>query len=165
MRLVAISLTALLLCSCASYSGRGLKPGEASLDDVIHTMGAPAMRWQNADGAMQLAYPRGPLGFDTYMVFVGREGKLQRIENVLKPRYFSLVRVGMTKDQVLRILGPSVPAWTGYYKARDELALEWRYCSDWRAATRFDVLFDGSKGTVRSTFSRTESCGPGDCPC
>ena len=57
---------------------------------------------------------------------------------------------------VLRILGPSYPGWTIYYKARDELVWEWRYCDVWSEPARFNVLFDGSSGKVRSTLSRTE---------
>ena len=162
---IFISLAAVLLCSCASYSGRGLTPGKASVDDVIATMGEPAMRWQNPDGSMQLAYPRGPAGFNTFMVLVGQDQKLQRIEGVLNPTYFSLIQRGMTKDQVLRILGPSEPSWTAYFKRRDELVWEWRYCSMWIEASRFDVLFDGSTGTVRSTSERPEDCGEAKCPC
>lgn len=123
------------------------------------------MRWHNPDGSLQLAYPRGPAGFNTFMVLVGQGQKLQRIEGVLNPTHFSLVQPGMTKDQVLRILGPSEPSWTAYFRARDELVWEWRYCSVWIEASRFDVLFDGSTGTVRSTSERPEDCGEAKCPC
>ena len=165
MKSIFIFSIACLCCSCASYSGSGLKAGNASVGDVLDTMGEPAMRWQNPDGSLQLAYPRGPAGFNTFMVLIGQDQKLQRIEGVLNPEYFSLVQPGMTKDQVLRILGPSEPAWTAYFGARDELVWEWRYCSVWREASRFDVLFDGSKGTVRSTMQREEYCGKEKCPC
>ncbi len=71
---------------------------------------------------------------------------------------------------MLRILGPSYPSGTAYYKSRDELVWEWRYCDEWNEAARFDVLFDGSKETVRKTMSLTESqrglCGSeGGCFC
>lgn len=121
MKSIFIFLTALLLCSCASYSGSNLAPGKASVEDVMRTMGEPAIRWQNPDGSLQLAYPRGPAGFNTFMVLVGQDQKLQHIEGVLNPKYFFLVQPGMTKDQVLRILGPSERSWTAYFKRRDEL--------------------------------------------
>ena len=80
------------------------------------------------------------------------------------------VRAGMSKEDVLRALGPSDTRLTVYFKARDELVWEWRYCDEWNEAARFDVLFDGSKEVVRSTMSRTESqmglCGDdGRCIC
>lgn len=160
-------LSAFLLVACASYSGRGLNPGESQVEDVLRIMGDPAMRWQEPDGSQQLAYPRG---IHTFMVQIGADGKMQHIENVMGMKTFARISPGMTKNQVLRILGPSLPSGTAYFKARDELVWEWRYCDEWNEAARFDVLFDGSKEVVRSTLSLTESqmglCGDdGRCIC
>jgi len=164
-----VILASLLLAACAAYSGSGLKPGEAGLDDVLRVMGQPAMRWQDQDGSLQLSYPRGPLGVHSYMALIGPDGKLQGIANVMDPKTFARIRPGMTKDQVLRTLGPSEPSWTVYFKARNELVWEWRYCDEWNDTARFNVLFDGSKGTVRSTMSQTEAqmglCQESKCLC
>lgn len=160
---------ALLLGGCASYSGRGLKPGEASLEEVLHLMGTPAMRWQDADGSVQLAYPRGPMGVQTFMAYIGQDGRLREIRNVLDRADFNRIRPGMTQEQVLRILGPSYPAWTIHFKALGEFSWEWRYCNTWNEASRFDVMFDQETGLVRSTLSQTEEqmglCGRGACVC
>ena len=40
-------------------------------------MGAPAMRWREADGGERLAYPRGPAGFHTYMVETDKKWGIQ----------------------------------------------------------------------------------------
>lgn len=149
--------SALLLAACASYSGRGLKPGVDGLENVLQLMGQPAMRWQNADGTVQLAYPHGPAGHHTYMVTIAADGRLRQIENVLDERYFARIQPGMSKNEVLHILGPSFPGWTAYFERRDELVWEWRYCDAWNRSARFDVLFDNTKGTVRSTMSLPES--------
>jgi hypothetical protein len=130
-------------------------------------MGDPAMRWQEPDGTQQLAYPRG---IHTFMVQISADGKMQRIENVMSMKTFARIRPGMPKNQVLRILGPSLPSGTAYFKARDELVWEWRYCDAWNEPARFGVLFDGSEEVVRSTLSLTESqmglCGDdGRCIC
>ena len=167
MRLFITALSAFILVACASYSGTDLKPGEARLEDVLRIMGDPAMRWQDSDGSRQLAYPRG---IHTFMVQIGSDGKMQGIENVMGMKTFARIRPGMTKSQVLRIMGPSEPSATAYFKARDELVWEWRYCDAWNEPARFDVLFDGSKEIVRSTMSLTESqmglCGrEGGCLC
>lgn len=166
--LVAILLS-LSLGACASYSGSLLQPGVARRDDVTRVMGQPALRWQENDGSERLAYPRGPSGFHTFMVHIGADGKMRSIENVLDEKNFALIRPGMTKPQVLRVLGPSIAARSVYFKARDELVWEWRYCDAWNEPARFDVLFDGSKETVRSSLSLTESqmglCGDGDGGC
>jgi len=146
-----------VLSACASYSGRGLNPGEASLNDIIATMGEPAMRWQDTDGRLQLAYPRGPEGTQTFMVFVGPDDRLQQIEGVLDPVHFSRIKNGLSnKSDVLRLLGPSQPQWTAYFEARDELVWEWRFCDSWNEVAKFDVLFDATTGVVRSSYQRPD---------
>jgi len=118
MKLWTSLIATLLLAACASYSGSGLKPGEARLDEVQALMGSPAMRWQDADGSIQLAYPRGPAGFETFMVKLGPNGRLQSIANVLNERTFAGIRAGMTKDEVLRLIGPPDYSRSAYFKAR-----------------------------------------------
>jgi hypothetical protein len=153
------------LGACAGYGGSRLLPGQSDMAEIIGVMGEPRMQWANSDGSRRLAYPRGPMGVHTFMVDVGADGKLQRIENAMTLEVFSRIQAGMNKDQVLRILGPSVPAWTMYFKARDELVWDWRYCDDWNQLARFSVLFDGTTGAVRSTLTLREDqigdCGPG----
>jgi len=146
----------LLLSACASYDGRGLVAGQSSLEDVVLLMGAPAMQWTDVSGLRQLAYPRGPMGVHTFMLFIGPDGKLLRIENVMQPATFARVKAGMSSEEVLRLLGPSVPAWTAYFDRRDELVWGWRFCDDWSQLSRFFVLFDGATKTVRSTLVQTE---------
>lgn len=156
MKRVAGFLALAMLAACAGYSGSGLKPGGASLEDVIAVMGTPAMQWADPDGSRQLAYPRGPMGVHTYMVLIGRDGKVSSIENVLASASFARVGKGMSAAEVLRLLGPSEPAWSVYFKARDEVVWEWRYCDDWNQLARFDVLFDAGKMIVRSTMTLRE---------
>lgn len=170
MKFLAAVLSAFLLTSCASYSGRDLMPNQSLIGDVQSAMGQPAMRWDKADGSVQLAYPRGPAGYHTYMVRLGADGKLQSIENVLQGESFARIHQGMSKAEVLELLGPPNPVWTVYYQSRDELAWEWRFCDDWHEASRFNVLFDASKEVVRSTLTLSESqrnlCDrKGSCPC
>jgi hypothetical protein len=157
MKLSIAFFLSLLLSACAAYSGYGLRPGVDRAEDIARVMGEPAMRWLDPDGSAQFAYPRGPMGYQTYMVFVGADGKLQSIRNVLTEKDFARVQTGMTKDEVLRILGPSFKGWTSTSLSRNELSWEWRYCDAWSEAARFDVLFDSKKETVRSTFSQTEA--------
>jgi len=169
MKLWMTILSALSLAACASYSGRGLKPGGDRVENVLQVMGQPAARWQNADASTQLAYTRGPMGVETFMVTIAKDSKLRQVENVLDEKSFARIQHGMSKEEVLHILGPSYPGWTAYFERRDELVWEWRYCDAWREQARFDVLFDNTKGTVRSTMSLTESqlgfCGSVRCWC
>ena len=153
---------AALLAGCASYDGRGLQPGVSSVDEVVALMGKPAMQWKDPDGRMQLAYPRGPEGLQTYMAFIDPQGRLERIEGVLDTKHFARIEPGKSDQaSILRLLGPSQPQWTMYFERRDELVWEWRFCDDFRQVARFDVLFDGMSGIVRTTYQRPELRGHG----
>lgn len=154
-----VLLFSLVLSACASYSGAGLRPGEARLEDVARLMGEPALRWQDPDGSVQLAFPRGPAGTDTFMVKLAPDGRLQSIVNVLKAAEFARIRPGMTKEQVLRILGPPDSGRTAYFKARNELVWDWRACTYNVYIQRLYVLFDAATGLVRSTMSTDELFG------
>lgn len=156
---------AVLLAACASYSGRGLQPGVSGLDEVLAVMGQPAMQWREPDGSLQLSYPRGPAGYHSFMVRIAPDGRLREVENVMDMKAFARIQPGMDEAAVLRTLGPPVPAWTVYFKARRERVWEWRYCDDWNNAARFDVLFDGDSRRVRSTLSWRETCLNGPCFC
>ncbi|MBL8412908.1 MAG: hypothetical protein JNM42_00535 [Propionivibrio sp.] len=144
-------ISVLLVSACAGYSGSNLRPGVSTLPEVIASMGEPAMVWKNPDGSEQLAFPRGPAGTQTFMAHVGPDGKLQRIEAVLDMAHFNRVQAGMSKDEVLRVLGPSGSMWTQFYSRSNELAWSWLFCNSWNVQEFFDVMFDASTGIVRST--------------
>jgi hypothetical protein len=161
-RLALLSvLVAALLGGCASYAGRGLQDGVSTTGDVQALMGPPTLRWPEADGGEQLAYVRGPAGFHTIMVRIDRNGILVSRENALAPKQFAKLRAGMTKDEVLRLLGPPDPLRTVYFAARDELVWDWRWCDDYAEPARFYVLFDGTSGTLRTSMSQPESLAYG----
>ena len=153
---MALAGTALLLSACASYAGRDLLAGTSSLPDVLASMGEPGMRWKEADGREQLAYPRGPEGTQTFMVLIGADGRLERIEGVLDAEHFARIKPGLDQVAVLHLLGPSSPQLTAYFERRDELVWEWRFCDVSGQQALFDVLFDASTGIVRSTDRRLD---------
>ena len=152
-------LGALIVAGCAGYDGSDLKPGVSMRPEVIVSMGRPAMDWKNPDGSEQLAYPRGPAGTQTFMVHLGPDGKLQRVEKVLDGSQFHRIQPGMSKDEVLRILGPSAASSTQFYARRNELAWSWLFCSN-NAEEFFDVMFDDATGIVRSTGRHPNMVGP-----
>jgi hypothetical protein len=160
----ALVAAALALAACASYSGHNLQPGISTADEVIGTMGQPAMAWRDADGREQLAYPRGPFGWQTFMAYIGPDGRLQTIVQVLTLQQFARIEYGRSTDQdVLRLIGPpSEPE--AYFAARNELAWEWLYCDSWNQQAFFDVLFDATTRVVRSTMSRPATGGFQDVP-
>ena len=153
----AASLFVAILTACAHYSGEGLIPGRSSETDVLQAMGEPAMRWNLPDGRKQFAYPRGPAGYHTFMVYLDGAGRFEHRTNVLEPETLAQIREGMSEAQVLQLIGPPQPHWTVYFPGRKELALEWRFCDDWGEASRFDVILDDSMRTVKTAYARTES--------
>ena len=163
----AVGAFALWGCALStySYSGAALKPGQATLQDVIASMGEPPEQWTDPDHSVQLSYPRGPAGYHSFMVYLGPDGRLERIVNVMDEAHFYLISRGMTESEVLRTLGPPVPAWTNYFEARRELVWEWRYCNEFSEAARFDVLLDGDRRDVRTSMSWVEYCGQAPCYC
>ncbi len=149
-----VVFSALLIAACTSYSGSNLKPGVSTLPEVVASMGEPAMVWKNPDGSQQLAYPRGPAGTQTFMAYVGPDGKLQRIEGVLDLAHFARIQAGMSKEEVLRVLGPPGPLWTQTYSRSNTLAWSWLFCDSASLQNFFDVMFDVTTGFVRSTEQR-----------
>lgn len=152
MKKLLLAVIVLALSACASYSGRGLVPGSATVEDVQRTMGAPAMRWQDADGSVQLSYPRGPASPESFMVRIGPDGRLQSIRNVLEPDTVAKIKPGLTREEVLRLIGPPEPSWTMVFPARNELAWDWRYLENGQLA-HFIVLLDNTTGIVRSSMT------------
>lgn len=158
-RVAALAVT-VLVSACASYSGSDLEPGVATLPEVIASMGEPAMFWNDPDGRQQLAYPRGPAGTQTYMVFIGADGRLEQIKGVLDMEHFARIEPGKSDQaSVLRLLGPSAPLRTQYYRLSNELAWEWRFCDGGSLLAFFDVMFDASTGLVRTTYQRPDDSG------
>ena len=145
---------------CASYSGAGLKPGVSTVADVESTMGAPGMSWKNSEGQIvQLAYPRGPAGYVTFMVFFDDAGKMQKIEQVLNEKHFAQVQIGATQEQVLKILGPYRD--TNVFTARDEMDWNYGYCSQNLQRMAYSVIFDTKTLLVTGGQTNPDPLFPG----
>ena len=149
----------LTLTACAGYSGAGLKPG-ATIADVEASMGQPAMVWQNKQHqTTQLAYPRGPAGYVTFMAYFDNQGKLERIEQVLDERHFAQIKADMTQDDVLRIRGPYRD--TNVFPARNELDWDYGYCSQNLQRMAYSVMFDTRTRLVTGGQTNPDPLFPG----
>lgn len=121
----ASAILAALLAACAigPYSPRGVPPG-APRAEVLRIMGAPTAVYTMPDGHERLEYNHMPAGRQTFMVDLDASGHMAHWENVLDERHFAAIQPGMSREDVLRLIGP--PAFTSNY-ARPEPGVTWNY--------------------------------------
>ncbi len=143
-RALALLLPA-LLAACASFSA--VNPG-ASAREVETLMGAPANVWKNADGSEVWEYPRGPFGVETYMVTLGSDRAVREVHQVLSNEYISKLHVGMSRDEVRRLLGR--PRDIGFSGLNDEEIWSWRYREARVRNMELYVQFDRPSGALKS---------------
>ena len=146
----AAALLALILAAgCANFSA--ISPGD-SAPTVEARVGAPGSVWKNADGSEVWEYALGPYGVQTFMITIGPDQAVREVQQVLREEYFSRVNAGMSREEVRRLLGKPRDIW--YFPARDEEVWFWRYLEvNYKF---FNVLFDHSEGTVRTTLRLDE---------
>ena len=119
----AASLTA-LLSGCAGYAPSGVAPGQSE-GDVVRAMGAPTGRYPLPGGGARLEYARGPYGRHTYMVDLDNAGRVERVAQVLTEANFLRVAPGMSRDDLLLLLGRPGEVF-GVAKQRSQV-WNWRY--------------------------------------
>jgi hypothetical protein len=158
MKTVLCLALALGLTACAAYDGHTLRAGASSESEVRSVMGAPAVELADADGSKVLAYPHGPLGTTTYMARLGKDGTLEGVRQALTDGTFSTIQPGLTRDDVLRMIGP--PGETQFFARLNQDSWGYRYKDTWGYLAVFSVNFD-SNGVVVSKFSRRIERGPG----
>ncbi|MEC5399072.1 outer membrane protein assembly factor BamE domain-containing protein [Uliginosibacterium sp. H1] len=135
---LAIGLTA-----CASFIPFTIEQGQTR-EHVVSKAGRPAHVWKNADGTETLEYPQQPYGTACYMVTVGADGKVLRVDNALQPENLARVAAGMSEEQVLRLLGS--PRQTNTYKLSGETVLDWNVRDPGvMSGMRFNVHFKDGK--------------------
>ena len=149
---LAIAVLA-LAAGCVSYGGYGIEPGADGQAKVRASMGEPAAKFVNADGGFDWAYPRGPLGYDTFMVHFAANGKVTSVEKVLDLPHFARVTPGLDADAVLRIVGP--PGRTEEFPRQRELVWDYRFMDAWGYSSNFSVVFDAER-RVRKAFTWRE---------
>jgi hypothetical protein len=120
-------------------------------------VGAPTTVWKNPDGSELWQYPQGYYATQTFIVTMGPDRRVQEVHQVLNEDYFSRVQPGMSRDDVFRLLGRPREVW--YFGARDEEVWIWRYYET--AYMFFNVLFDRTRGTVRTVQRLQEVTIPG----
>ena len=148
----AASLALACLAGCAGFSS--VNPGDSEVV-VGEKVGAPTTVWKNPDGSELWQYPQGYYATQTFVVTLGADRRVQEVHQVLSEEYFSRVQPGMSRDDVFRLLGRPREVW--YFPPRDEEVWTWRYY--FTSYMFFNVLFDRTRGTVRSV-QRLEEVPP-----
>lgn len=142
-------LGALALVGCDTAKLDATVPGQSTSADVIKHWGEPPGRWENDDGSITWEYPRGPMGTATYLITLGPDGIVQRVEQALTEANYARVRPGMSRDEVRHILGS--PAGTTVFERQQEEVWDWRIAGDlpweeWHFYVNFDL-----DGRVKTT--------------
>jgi outer membrane protein assembly factor BamE (lipoprotein component of BamABCDE complex) len=121
---LAALLVAALFSGCASYSGRGLVPGQSSAKDVETLMGRPAERLTIAGGDSVWYYPRGPFGKETFAVRLNPQGVVVSVEQRLTVENVRKLVPGVstTKD-VRELFGP--PSQVQHMRLQQREAWRW----------------------------------------
>jgi hypothetical protein len=144
-----------LLAGCQNFAG--IVPGTKS-SELVQRFGKPDAVWRNSDGSETWEYLQGPLGRQTYIVTLGMDHAVREVRQVLSDEYFAKVTIGMSRDDVRRLLGK--PNEIVVFPARNEEVWSWRY--EEQDAMLFHVLFDRNAGTVRTTLREDEGLSQPD---
>lgn len=104
-------------------AGPTLAPG-ATPDEVQRQFGQPTARYPLPAGGVRLEFARGPYGLQTWMVDLDPAGRVARWAQVLDDAHFAQVVDGMTRDELLRLLGTPAHR-AGEWQRRETWS--WRY--------------------------------------
>lgn len=145
-RLALLAISA-LVSACAtpvSLTGR-------SEADLRAALGNPAAVYPLDGGARALAFPMGPMGTVTYMAEVGPEGSVRSVRQALTEEVFNQVNPGLTRDAVLRLIGP--PSDSMEFSRLGQVSWEYHFQDTWGYRAHFFVNFD-RQGIVVGKFTR-----------
>jgi hypothetical protein len=143
---------------CATLSGcvalfLTLEPGVSRKEQVLAKYGTPDEIRQRADGSIVYEYPREPEGRENYRVTLSPDGTLRSVEQLIDEPYFARLQPGMTREQVLEILGrPS--AYEAYPRLAETVIL-WNFTDFGSKRMQFNAHFDERTGLLTHT-SRNE---------
>ena len=147
MKLASLAAS-LLVAACATPAS--LQPGTSEAD-VVARMGRPALELPAAEGTRQLVYPTGPYGLQTYMAHISPEGRLIRVEQVLDDARFHQIQPGMTREELLRWIGP--PFQTVRFPNLGQTAWDYRFRDTWGYIAILSVMVD-DQGVVASRITQ-----------
>ena len=141
----------LLAAGCASLTS---VPAGTPATDVEASRGKPFRVWPEPAGGTSWEYPLGPSGRTTYMVRMGPDSRVQKVDQVLAWDTFNRIRQGMPMTEVEHLLGRPYSTVT-YPNATT--VWSWRFVETvWY---RCFLAYAGPDGTVKSIGSKDEETG------
>lgn len=152
-----LSLVAAVLPGCDVVSPDEFKPGIATAADVRARMGPPSAEYADPGGGTTWEYNRQPEGVTTHMLSFDAGQVLTCVEQVLSEEHFSRLAVGMSRDEVRRLLG--APGKIDTFLLKDEEVWDWRFAGgpaieEWHFLVRFDRASGRLAGTSRMRVQR-----------
>ncbi len=117
-------LAALGISACDYFNLRELQPGVSTATEVRDRFGTPEMEWVNTDGSVTWEFSRQPEGIECFMITIGPDNILRRVDQVLDEQTFARVVNGLNGDEVRRLLGK--PARSQFLQLKQETVWEWR---------------------------------------
>ncbi len=144
-----------MVWGCDPQNISELEEGVSTEADVRQRFGAPEAVWDGPGGAQIYEYNRQPEGHSNYMITIGVDGKMSALRQVLAPRNFATIQVGMPMEAVRRALGK--PKSVTPFELKRETHYDWRYLDGPNESDSkiFTVVFDSDLRVV-STGSVTD---------
>jgi outer membrane protein assembly factor BamE (lipoprotein component of BamABCDE complex) len=146
-RFLLLAVVAVALGACAGVTRVPVGSAEAQ---VRAALGEPALVLPDPAGGRHLAYPRGPLGTETFMARLGPDGRLVALEQVLNEDHIARIRQGVTTEEdLLRLIGP--PWRRVEFANLRQVAWDYRFLDAWGYLADLSVMVDERRvvaGTV-----------------
>ena len=105
-----IPSTLVLLLSIAALAGcagpRAMVPGQSTIVEMRARVGAPTDIRFDRNGDELWEYATGPMGYETYLVRIGTDGKVKEVTQILtEDQMMKVVPGTMTKADARNLLG------------------------------------------------------------
>lgn len=153
----AATISTVLLAAC-DVAVQEIQPGVSTATEVKARMGEPGFLHTNSDGTVTWEYSRQPSGVHCYMITMGSNQIVEKLEQVLIEANYARVHEGMAREEVRRLLG--APGSKVVFENLHEDIWEWRIegmpPTD---ETFFMVHFDLNTGGVKKTSKRVAMKG------
>ena len=134
--------SALLVAAAGCANVATIAPGTPS-EAVAASAGKPYRVWPEANGGASWEYPQQPSGRYNYMVRIGADGRVTRVDQVLDWPFFNAIAPGMKRNDIEHILGR--PYSTTYMPVLDRDVMAWRWVETvWKRCFFAYLSRDGS---------------------